>query len=225
MVEELAKRLAETADNDRDAARKMHDFVRDGVKFGVTPLFDDAGLQDTLSIGVGHCNPKAHLFSELCRAIGIEARMHFVLIKLRVLRGLFPGGLYPPVGHHAFVDVTIGDQKMATDSFIVDRPLFDVALAMLKREGQDQGYGIHVDGCADWDAKGSAFAQFANRSMLLDDFGPVEDPNEFYASRDCRNRFAGVRFGKWMAPLWPFARTVTPLINTRIEALRAPSAV
>ena len=113
---------------------------------------------------------------------------------------------------------------VSLDSFILDRPLFDAAIAQLTQEGEEEGYGAHIEGRVDWDGESDAFAQFASRSMLVEDFGPVEDPREFYSSRACRNRLAGVRLGVWMSPLWPLAKKLTPVLNSRIEAIRAAHA-
>ena len=89
-IESTARELTETAGSEREAAVRLHDFVRDRIRFGLTHRFDDATPEQTLAAGVGHCNPQGRLLVSLLRAVDIPARLHFVWIRMEVLRGLFP---------------------------------------------------------------------------------------------------------------------------------------
>ena len=68
---------------------RIHDFVRDNIKFGFTKKFDLPSTLETLKFERGHCNPKATLFKEMLQMVGIEARLHFVTIKSDILFGIF----------------------------------------------------------------------------------------------------------------------------------------
>jgi hypothetical protein len=57
-VRECARGITATCSSPRAKAVALHDFVRDKILFGWTPLFDGAASADTLALGVGHCIPK-----------------------------------------------------------------------------------------------------------------------------------------------------------------------
>jgi hypothetical protein len=201
-VKSIARELTQDAASQSEAAIRLHDFVRDSIRFGVTHRFDDATPEQTLEAGVGHCNPQGRLLVALLRAVDIPARMHFVWIRMEVLRGLFPPLFsgWPRAGQHAYVEVEIEGKTRSIDSFILDRPLYRGAVARLRREKRRMGYGTHVDGQVDWDAEGDAFSQLVAPEMLLGDVGPVEDVEAFFRGERYRNLIAGLRISSWLAP-------------------------
>jgi hypothetical protein len=68
---------------------RIHDFVRDQIRFGFTKKFDFASTVETLKFEKGHCIPKAVLFKEMLKMVGIESRLHFITIKSDILFGIF----------------------------------------------------------------------------------------------------------------------------------------
>lgn len=223
VIQTLAGRLTDRASSAREAAVWLHDFVRDGIRFGPTLLFDDATPQDTLGLGTGHCNPQSHLLTSLCQSVGIPARMHFVLIRLGVLRGLIPSLIFPQMGHHAYVEIDLDGRTRSVDSFIIDRPLFVAATERLRKESRTQGYGLDARGTVDWGGQGDAFSQFVcpDEDQIADG-GAFEDPAEFYASERYANKIAGLRVSQWLAPSRFFLGPQLPKFSTQqLQALRS----
>lgn len=223
-VKSIALDLTKDVTNEREAAVRLHDFVRDSIRFGVTHRFDDATPEQTLEAGAGHCNPQGRLLVALLRALDIPARMHFVWIRMEVLRGLFPPLFsgFPYAGQHAYVEVDLEGETQNIDSFIVDSPLQRGAVARLRRENRLMGYGTHVDGKVNWQADGDAFSQLVGSEMLLGDVGPVEDVEAFFRSKRYRNLIAGRRISTWLTPgHWLLGGAFEGWANARVDRVRA----
>lgn len=211
--------VTQGATDEVDKAVCIHDFVRDKVLFGWMPTFDAHTASETLASRIGFCNTKTPLFVAMCRAAGIPARVHIVGIDKHVLDHVID-----PVDKfidHAYAEVQLGGQWLGVDSYIVDKPLFDAAMARLRASGRTIGFGLHVNGRATWDGRSHSFSQFVNdgsASHLSDvDFGTFDDVDEFYDSgraRTSRN------------PLFRAVvlRTLLHFGNRRVRALRASGA-
>lgn len=138
-------------------ARHVHDYVRDRVRFGFSEHFWRVKASDVLVAGRGHAIPKATLFTALLRAVGVPARMHFVSVESGLLAGVLD--LPMPRHDHAVVEVWLGEQWLACDSFVVDPVYFEAACVHLRREGRHWGYGVHVDGRVEWNGRAPSFSQ------------------------------------------------------------------
>ncbi|TXK65646.1 transglutaminase-like domain-containing protein [Alkalisalibacterium limincola] len=138
-------------------ARHVHDYVRDQVRFGFGSHFWRLKASEVLQAGRGHALPKATLFTAMLRAVGVPARMHFVSVGSDLLSGLID--LPMPRYDHAVVEVWLGDQWLACDSFVVDPVYFEAARLRLIREGRHWGYGVHVDGRVEWNGRAPSFSQ------------------------------------------------------------------
>ena len=184
-----AERATAGARTDIERAAKLHDFVRD-IPFGWAPAFDSQAASEVLASGIGFCNTKSTLFAALLRAAGIPARIHFVGISRRTLRGL----ITPPSAYvdHSFTEVLLDGSWIATDSYNVDPVLHRAAIARLRAENAQVGYGAHINGTCAWDGRSNAFSQFVDDGAvpgLSDaDFGLHADIGAFYASGVGRNR-------------------------------------
>ena len=111
----------------REKAVRIHDFVRDQVRFGWAPSLYDQKASDVLAAGAGFCNTKSTLFVALLRAAGIPARQHFVNIHAGILDGfIYPG---TPYVDHSFAEVWLAGTWWQVDSYIVDRQLMTHAQA------------------------------------------------------------------------------------------------
>jgi transglutaminase-like putative cysteine protease len=63
--------------------------VKNNIKFGFTKKIDLPTNEETLDFKIGHCNPKASLFKEMLRMVGIQSRLHFFTLKSDILYGFF----------------------------------------------------------------------------------------------------------------------------------------
>lgn len=188
-------------------ARAIFLFVRDGIKFGFTRRFDNASPDETLRLGVGHCNPQGALFASLLQAQGIPARQRFVSLSNGVLRGVL--SVPPPRLLHSYVELQLpmdkntngqqpqpvaslatnheedgGSEKwVRVDGYIADAVLFHAAKAKLKREDREEGYGVHSAGLIDWDGESDCFCQMADERRQVDeDLGAFDVPESLYNS-------------------------------------------
>jgi Transglutaminase-like superfamily len=224
MIDSTASSIVETtnkvvagARGDRERAVRIHDFVRDEIKFGWSTGFYDQRASEVLSAKIGYCNTKSTLFVAMLRAAGIEARQHFVNIDAAIILDfLNPGTSYVD---HSYAGVRIDGRWLKVDSYIVDRPLANAARARLQREGKIIGYGAHRNGTSDWDGTTDAFSQFVNDSahprLTTKDFGVYDDVHAFYASGN------GVNAQPWVVRqlVGVFARGA----NQKIENVRRGS--
>ena len=210
-----AQRATAGARTDIERAVRLHDLVRD-IPFGWAPAFDEQTASELLACGVGFCNTKSTLFVALLRAAGIPARIHFVSISRRTLRGLItPPGAYVD---HSFVEVLLDGRWVATDSYNVDPALYRAAIARLRAENAQIGYGVHINGACQWDGRSDSFSQFVDDHSVSDltdaDFGIHADIGAFYASGVGRNRPS------------PISRLAIRLLiigaNRRVRKLRNP---
>lgn len=207
-----------TADaaTDVELAVRLHDRVRDDVRFGFTPWFDDATPERTLELGVGNCNPQAALMVALFRAAGFAARYRPATITNAVLRGV---ATTPPFLSHVFTEVDHGAGWNRLDSYIVDLPLRRAAHSRLSGEGAVIGYGCHVD-AHDWTGSGDAFSQIATPDLIVELHPPVDDLDDFYDSSDYRHRLGPFRFTTLLRPFRPVASRAIRMMNTNVDALR-----
>jgi hypothetical protein len=172
---------------DRAKAVRIHDFVRDEVKFGLSSSFYDQPASAVLAERVGYCNTKGTLFVAMLRAAGIPARQHFVDINAELLQPLIqPGTAYVD---HSFVEVFLQNEWIALDSYIVDKKLLVAAKKKLKERSLVLGYGIHSNGQIDWNGSQPAFSQYLNDGSVArlstQDHGVHDDVGAFYESGCC----------------------------------------
>jgi hypothetical protein len=206
--------LAGPPRDERAMAVRIHDFVRDQIRFGWSLRFDRQTASEVLRARRGYCNTKSGLFMALLRAAEIPARLHCVAINRDILRGL----VRPPTSYvdHTYVEVRLEGIWHSTDSYIVDRALFTAAQRRLRREGAELGYGVHCQSTLDWDGRKDAFAQFVPSAGKVAvrgaDFGVYDDLDAFYAS------------GKGHGPPGSMLRlllcALLPVGNARVAALR-----
>lgn len=184
-----SRRLGTGAGDDVERAVRLHDFVRDHIRFGWAPAFDRCRASEVLRDGVGFCNTKATLLAALLRAAGIPARIHCATIHRNILHGL----LRPPQVFldHSYVEAWLGGQWIGFDSYNIDRPLHTAAMARCSSEGLRMGYGVHAGGTTEWDGRSPAFVQFVDDGSVAnfsdEDFGSFPDLTAFKATGRGRN--------------------------------------
>ena len=205
------------AECERQTAIRLHDYVRDEIRFGFTPYFDAATAERTLKLRVGHCNPQARLMVELFRMAGLKARFQPVTITNAVLRGVIDT---PPQLSHVFTEVYVDGDWRRLDSYIVDSPLRAAAIAKLKATGREIGFGCHVSATGTWNGRDNCFSQVATPNMILELHKPVTDIEDFYNSPEYRHRFGPIRYATLLSPARLAAGYVTRYLNAGVERLR-----
>lgn len=200
-----------------DAARRLHDWVRDEIRFGLTPAFYAQSPLEVLESGVGYCNTKATLFIALLRSVGFDARLRMYDLSSSVLAGLFDtGGDYVD---HGITEVSIDGRWIGVDSYVVDRLLAESARRRLG--DRTAGFGIHRNGTSDWSGREPAFIQAVPGptppNYILRDHGVFANVEDFYAKTpSARNRRGlALRIG--------LALTAAST-NRRIEEVRSEAA-
>jgi transglutaminase-like putative cysteine protease len=213
-IVETARSVVGDAKTERERAVRIHDFVRDRIRFGWAPAFYDQRASEVLRGGVGFCNTKSTLFVALLRAAGVSARQHFVDINTRIVADFIDPGT--PYVDHSFSEVLVDGEWRRVDSYIVDRPLAERARARLTCEGKSLGYGVHRNGVSEWDGTADAFSQLVNDGTMPDlttrDHGLFDDVGAFYASGRAINRLP--------FPVRLIFGFFTRSANAKIEALR-----
>jgi hypothetical protein len=168
-----------------DKLESIFYFVRDGIRFGFTPRWDEVKASQVMDYGLGYCNTKATLFVALCRAAGIPARQHFGLIDIRIMRGILPSFAFPLMpknGGHSWTDVQLEGKWKSIDSYINDKVFYEKALQRLKNSRRALGYSVSLI-----DSKSSCEFNFGEQGFVhmggvVEDHGVWEDAAEYYAS-------------------------------------------
>lgn len=215
----VVQRLTTPVMTNRQKAVRLHDFVRDEIRFGFQNAFYEVRASEVLAAKVGYCNTKSTLFIALLRCAGIPARQQFVDIDASILKGLFDPGT--PYVDHSYVEVLLEDRWVATDSFIVDPPLFQAAAKRLATTNAPIGYGIHQRGSTTWDGTHDSFSQFVNdgstATLSTRAHGTFADVATFYQqSKESWNKLS--RTTRLLLPLF------VPKINKAIERVRSEPA-
>jgi hypothetical protein len=194
-IRELAQRITNNFSAEREKAVALHDYVRDNIKFGFNRYFDLSTPDNTLDLGIGHCNPKGWLIAALFREANIEAYNHFVVLPKELIKGAVSPDRYwliPARLSHCYTEVKVEGACYNIDSYVLDGPLFKAGRAKLSEEGRAIGYGTHMQSTIDWDGKSDAFSQF-DKDMMIEDHGRVDSLETYYRSDRYRNKVFGVR--------------------------------
>ncbi|MEL6335980.1 MAG: transglutaminase domain-containing protein [Pseudomonadota bacterium] len=192
-----------------EAARRIHDEIRDGVLFGWGPHFWDETPAETLTRGRGYALTKGAALVHRFREAGFDARLVCAEIDASILEGF----MEPPMPRidHGMAEVKIADRWLCVDGFALDRPLFRAAQARLAAEGRQIGYGTHVTGSIDF----PGFSQFVAAPQVRGYiWGRFDGVHDFYNQvPEAHNRT------NWMAR--QFFSFYTTEANQRIDTLRA----
>ena len=143
---------------------------------------------------------KGRLFVELLSLNGIEARLHWVQLKKAILNGnkvkkkkkidtpifvfsfLILSGIIDPPGDsvdHVYTEIKFVNRWVKTDSYIVDKSLFEAAQSkLLENGGSIAGFGIHSKGTCEClfpeDSFSQGFEDITTRDLGVE-FKSVED--------------------------------------------------
>lgn len=214
-IQDLARARTDGRRERRDQLESLFRFVRDDVRFGFPPKWDEVKASETLGYGLGYCTTKATLFLALCKAAGIPARVHTGLISLEIMHGIFPPFAYralPAAGGHSWLEVELDGAWRPIDSYINDRPFYDGALKRLRASGKATGFSLSR-------AKGPTSCAFnfgeqgfVHMGAVVEDHGAWDDVADYVASPEYRRMSRIQR----MAYPW-LARTS----NRTIEGIRS----
>jgi hypothetical protein len=189
-------------------------FVRDGVRFGFPPKWDEVKASETIQYGLGYCNTKATLFLALCKAIEIPARIHTGLIDIEIMRGILPPFVFPFLpssGSHSWLEIEMAGEWKPVDSYINDKRLYEGALKRLQESGKASGFSISQ-------AKGPSSCEFnfgekgfVHMGAVMDDHGTWDDYSDYMASGKY------IRWNRMQLMAYPM---LAWMCNRRIEKLR-----
>ena len=180
-----AAELAAGKTSEMEQFESIFYYVRDEIKFGFPPRWDEVRASQTVGYKIGYCNTKATLFLALCKALSIPARVHYGLIDIQIMRGILPAWAFmflPKQGSHSWIDVRVGGQWRPIDSYINDRLLYERALEKLKSNGQSLGYSVCVA-----NGKSSCEFNFGEKGFVhfgavVEDHGVWDDAAEYFAT-------------------------------------------
>jgi hypothetical protein len=217
LIVETAAKLVDGQHATLDKLESLFLFVRDSIRFGF-PIrfkeFDRIKASAVIGAGYGYCNTKATLLVALCKASGIPARVHYGLIGVDVMRGIFPSFAFPflpSAGPHSWTEVDIDGTWRPIDSYINDAALFKAARARLEESGRSMGYSLACVGgkCScefNFGEKG-----FAQMGAVVEDYGAWDDASQFFATEKY------VFFNAVQRWLYPFLAAMS---NRNIQKLR-----
>ena len=193
-VVKTTRKIVAGAQSDREKAVRLHDFVRDEIKFGWTRKFYRMRASDVLEAKLGYCNTKATLFIAMLRAAGIPARQRFVDISSGILTGIVStGNAYLD---HSYTEVFLHGDWVGVDSYVLDTRLFLAAQNKLESSGRGFGFGVHKSGSYQWDGVEDSFSQYVTNGgakVSARDYGIFEDVRDFYDRVQGQDELSGLR--------------------------------
>jgi len=215
LVRSTAHSLTNTQPTFEDKIEKIFYFVRDTIKFYFPIDGDFVKASDTIQSKQGQCNTKGALFLAFCKAVGIPVRLHFSLIRKEIQKGLFTGLSYwlmPRQISHSWIEVLIDDKWYSIDSYINDDQLHKAAVQELERRGWQTGYSISKSDTAPGNEFNLSEQQFEQMGAVIGDHGVWDEPAEYYASDQYRNRPGPIRMFIY--------RNMVAKANSKVAVLR-----
>jgi transglutaminase-like putative cysteine protease len=125
LVQETARRVASGAQTNREMAIRIFDYVRDTIRFSMA--FSKSKASQILELGYGECITKTNVQVALLRAVGIPARMRWVMAQKKVLNGLVAGVVLrfmPPAVSHFWTECYLGEHWISCEA-LLDKPLYE----------------------------------------------------------------------------------------------------
>lgn len=153
-----------------------HDFVR-ALKLQLVKRPARCAAE-VINGGAGTALEKSNELVALLRSCAIPARLHVYAVRAHHLRGLThePGTVLHPI-----VEAFIGGRWVATDTYHLDMARAVGGRAKLLREGMRCGYGVHLDGPANWNGLDDSLALFSSNEVRM---APVKDWGVFHDAEE-----------------------------------------
>lgn len=215
IVIDMARKLVNESDDFQTKIEKLFYFVRDDINFGFHKEGDILKASELILRKKGQCNNKTTVFLALCKALNIDAKIHFSLIKKEIQRGLFKGIVYemmPKELSHSWIDILINGNWVRLDTYINDKNYYNAAKQELKKDNIDIGYSVACSNSPsgiEFDINNKKFVQM---DAVTEDHGVWDDPVDYYNSDKYRNE---VNIFKRLV-----YRIYIGKVNNRIESMR-----
>ncbi len=171
---ELASDICQNAENEREKALAIFEFVRDEIRFGINDSKTSASK--TLRLQTGECVTKTNLQIALLRAAKIPARFHAVRCKSEALRGIVPEWLskrMPAVVSHFWCECNLSGKWISCEAML-DQPLYDSLL----QQGNITEEQIPT---IDWDGESDLIVL---KQWIVEDMGHIASYEEVYSMLD-----------------------------------------
>jgi transglutaminase-like putative cysteine protease len=130
LVQEYAHTVVVDGQTEREKAISIFSFVRDTIRFSIA--FSKSKASQILKQGFGECITKTNVQIALLRAVGIPARMHWVMAQTKVLNGLvapFMLRSMKPEASHFWTECCLEGRWISCEAML-DKPLYE---GMLKQ--------------------------------------------------------------------------------------------
>lgn len=220
LVQRTATRIIGDAATTKEKFSRLHDYVRDDIKFGFPATGDLTKASDTIRLRLGQCNTKSTLLLALCKAVGIPAQVHFSLISKEIQRGFFTGLAYhlmPREISHSWLEVQIDDEWKRTDGYINDTLLQASSQRTLKQRGWTTGFSVALGAAGQDYGSCATFGTFQQMAAVTDDHGVYDEPSDYFKSECYKNRPGPIRLILY--------RLKVAAVNRRVQAIRAKADV
>ena len=188
----------------------VRDFVRK-LPYETSPAARRASASELLARGRGDGIGKGVLFTALCRAAGLPARLLFVRVRARSLAGMLPWR--PAATVHAIGQVHYEGRWHSTDSYVLDPVLFARAKQRLSESGLDSGFGLVHGASGEWSGLSACLQQFRAEDVIAS-YGAFDDLDDF----EQRAPHAAAWDWRWGQP-W-----LARLLSRPVQRLRATGA-
>lgn len=178
-----AQKLTQSRQSLAARATAIHDFVR-RMPFAAVASPGELRASDVLLRGRGDCQSKGMLFTAMCRAAGLPARMLFVVVRPRFLSGVM--STTPQTLTHAVGQVNLGGRWVSTDGYVLDPLMFALAKRTLREQSMDSGWGIVEEADGRWTGEAPCIQQFraCDVVQVAGVFADIDDFRRRAALRD-----------------------------------------
>ncbi|MGL1893242.1 MAG: transglutaminase-like domain-containing protein [Spirochaetaceae bacterium] len=217
-VKETALKLTKNQKTTEKKLEALFYYVRDEIKFGFCKEGDFITPEETLNRKVGQCNNKSTLFLYMCKAVDIEAKIHFSNIKREIQKGLFTGFIYklmPREISHSWLEVKVKDRWIKIDSFINDIFFYNAGKKKLSEKGWTTGYSVSCDSGESSAGFNLETEKFVQMDAVTEDLGLWDNPWDFYKTDKYNNKVNVIKSLIYKISL--------KKINGRVEKLRSSS--
>lgn len=210
LIKKKSEELCSNIQSKVGQAITIFHFVRDNIKFGGSNIFGSAS--ETLQALRGDCGIKSNLQMTLLRSAGIPSRLHTLLVKRDVLKGIWPQfvvALFPQEAAHIYCECKISDKWIACESTL-DKQLYHSLL----KGGNIQKNQIPS---IEWDG--------INSCTLFDNW-KIRDLSDCYSYEEVIESFAKIKGRGGFPPLYLkpvyslVGMPINFMVNTKIEKKR-----
>ena len=206
-----AQKLTQSLQSLPARAAAIQDFVR-RMPYAAAAQPACTRASRVLQRGRGDGHAKTVLFTALCRAAGLPARVQFLRVRGHSLAGILRAA--PDTMTIAVAQVHVEGRWISTDGYVLDPLLFARARQLLHATELDSGWGIVRDASSYWDGKSPCLQQFRWEDVLVS-YGVFDDVLDFVESGHDRHQ-------RWLGSARQALRTC--VLNWRVARMREARA-